>query len=281
MSSSRAVLVTGAAGGIGRGIVRRFLREGAQVAAVDRDEQALARLADENGPNVLPIVADVSSWSANRDAVAQTIDQFGGLDVLVGNAGIYDHATPLAAIPGDQLESAFDELFAVNVSSYLYAARAAAGPLATRRGCMIFTASYASFSPAGGGILYTAAKHAVLGIIRQLAYELAPDVRVNGVAPGVAPTRLAGITALGQAPRDSVLPGSAGALPLGAVPDADAYGGLYTMLASPDAAAMTGSIITADSGLAVRGIASPNGSADRPDPSLDPDLTPLAEEASA
>jgi NAD(P)-dependent dehydrogenase (short-subunit alcohol dehydrogenase family) len=262
----RSVLVTGAAGGIGRGIVRRFVAEGWTVAAVDRISDPLRLLAADTGDAVLPIVADLSTWEANRDAVAEAIHRFGRLDALVANAGIYDQATRLDQIDGDQLAAAFTELFAINVGSYLYLARAAMTELTARRGSIVMTASFASFSPGGGGVLYTAAKHAVLGIVRQLAYELAPDVRVNAVAPGVAPTRLGGIDALGHAPRDSVLPGSAQALPLGEVPEADAYAGLYTLLASEQARTMTGSVITADSGLSVRGIA--------PAPPRSPDRTP-------
>ena len=120
---------------------------------------------------------------------------------------------------------------------------------------MIFTASYASFHAAGGGVLYTASKHAVLGVVRQLAHELAPEVRVNGVAPGVAPTRLGGVGAFGQGEQDAGLPGVAEMLPLCERPSTDSYAGLFALLASRDAAHMTGTVITADSGLSVRGIA--------------------------
>ena len=120
---------------------------------------------------------------------------------------------------------------------------------------------YVPYLPSNaGGALYTDSKHALLGVVRQLAYELAPDVRVNGVAPGIAPTRLRGIDALGQERSDSVLDGTASVLPLQEVPSTEAYGGLYTLLANAaDSGHMTGSMIVADSGLRIRGLARPGG----------------------
>ena len=87
---------------------------------------------------------------------------------------------------------------AVNVKGALFGAKATHEELAKTQGCMVFTASVASFNSGGGGVLYTASKHAVLGIIRQLASELAPDVRVNGVAPGGVATDLRGLETLDQ-----------------------------------------------------------------------------------
>ncbi len=124
---------------------------------------------------------------------------------------------------------------------------------------MIITGSFAGANTGGGGILYTSSKHALHGVIRQLAYELAPTVRVNGVAPGVAATQMRGITSLGQTSGEAVIDGTREVLPLQEVPDFDAYAAMYTLLASDEAAAMTGSIVTIDSGLGIRGIAKPGG----------------------
>src|SRR5208337_1786381 len=108
------------------------------------------------------------------------------------NAGIWDSSISLAALPDDRISAAFDELFCVNVKGYLLGAKAAYRELPQTNGCIIFTVSNAVFYPCGGGPLYTASKHAVVGLIRQLAYELAPKIRVNGVAPGAIPTDLRG-----------------------------------------------------------------------------------------
>ena len=148
---------------------------------------------------------------------------------------------------GASLGSAFHELFSVNVLALMLGARAALPHLIASNGSIIFTGSFASTNAAGGGALYTASKHAVLGLVRGLAYEFAPDVRVNGIAPGVAPTRLRGLSALGQSATDSVLDGTERILPLQAVPRLDDFDGIFTMLASDEARAMTGSMVSVDS----------------------------------
>ena len=254
----KVVVFTGAGAGIGAAVVRRYVTEGARVVAVDVSP-GVKELADELGDAVVPLVTDVRSWEGNVAAAAAAVDRWGRIDVFVGNAGITDGATPLEQIPGEQLTAAFGELMGVNVLAPMLGVRACLDQLIATRGAVILTGSFASTNAAGGGALYTASKHAVHGLIRQLAYELAPDVRVNGVAPGVAPTRLRGTTALGQEASDSVLDGTERALPLQAVSPVEAYNGAFTLLASDDAAAMTGTLVTVDSGLSIRGIARPGG----------------------
>lgn len=253
------VVFTGAGAGIGRSVVRRYVAEGARVVAVDISDQVV-QLAAELGPAVVPLIADVATWDGAQSAVELAVTTWGRLDLLVANAGITDGARPLEEIDGAQLPAAFAELFGVNVLGPLLGVRAALDALTASRGSVIVTGSYASTNAGGGGVLYTSSKHAVHGLIRQLAYELAPDIRVNGVAPGVAPTRLRGTESLGQQPQDSVLEGTERALPLQEVPSVSAFDGVFTMLASREqSAAMTGSLVTVDSGLAIRGIAKPGG----------------------
>ena len=190
-------LVTGGASGLGRAIAERFVHEGAQVMVVDRSRDKLAQLRIELGDTVSTFVGDVTSPTDNSDAVAAALSTFGRLDVFVGNAGLWDFNRPLLGSSIEDTARGFDELFAVNVKGYLLGARAAAEALREARGSMIFTLSNASFFPAGGGPLYTASKHAGLGLVRQLAYELSPDIRVNGVAPGGMATDLRGPRSLG------------------------------------------------------------------------------------
>lgn len=255
----QVVVFTGAGAGIGRSVVTHFVSEGASVVAVDISDH-VNDLADDLGSAVIPVVADVATWEGNETAARAALEKWGRIDVFVGNAGITDGARPLQDIPGDRIAAAFGELFDVNVLAPLLGVRACLDALIASRGSVVLTGSFASTNAAGGGALYTSSKHAVHGLIRQLAYELAPDVRVNGVAPGVAPTRLRGTVSLGQDSADSVLDGTEKALPLQAVAPIDAYDGIFTILASrTDSAAMTGTLVTADSGLAIRGIARPGG----------------------
>ena len=110
----------------------------------------------------------------------------------------------------DKLAAACDELFAINVKGCILGAKAALPELTKTEGCMIFTASGAGFTSAGGGVIYTASKHAVVGIIRQLAVELGPRIRVNGVAPGGTMTDLRSVAALSLEDRSQfAVPGTA------------------------------------------------------------------------
>lgn len=254
----KVVVFTGAGGGIGLSAVRRFVAEGARVIAVDISDRVAEVMADL-GDAVIPVVADASTWEGNRAAVDAAIEAWGRLDLFVGNAGITDAARPLEDIPGEDLTRAFHELFDVNVLALMLGVRAALPELIRSGGSIILTGSFASSHAAGGGALYTASKHAVLGLVRQLAYELAPDVRVNGIAPGVAPTRLKGLSSLGQESTDSVLDGTAAILPLQRVPELSDFDGAFVMLASEDAAIMTGAMVSVDSGLSVRGLNRPGG----------------------
>ena len=243
-----SVLVTGGGSGLGRAIVQRFVAEGAQVLAFDHSAEKLSDLRAWSNDTVETAQGDVSSAADNAAAVQAAVDRFGGLDVFIGNAGIWDFGRTLADTPPGELASGFDELFAVNVKGYLLGARAAVDALRESKGSMIFTLSNAAFFPGGGGPLYTASKHAGLGLVRQLAYELAPDVRVNGVAPGGMATDLRGPSSLGldtqsitqAVPIDDFMRAH-GALELAPTPED--YVGAYLLLASrTDSRTTTGSV---------------------------------------
>ena len=261
----KVALVTGGASGLGRAIVERFLEEGARVAILDRSHDRSEQLASSLG--IGTIVGDVTDLSDNRRAVAETLAKFGKLDCLVGNAGIWDFSMSLADLPDDRISPAFDELFGVNVKGYLLGAKAAYRELAKTRGCIIFTVSNAGFYPCGGGPLYTASKHAVVGLIRQLAYELAPKIRVNGVAPGAIPTDLRGPASLQMAERsiaevplkEMVERG----LPLGKLPEPRDYTGAYVLLASAEnSSTATGGVVICEGGIGIRGFVDAAGGRD-------------------
>lgn len=263
--TGQVALVTGGAAGIGLAVVERFLAEGACVGVLDRSEGDLATIGNADG-RLIAVTGDVTSYADNVMAVRETVDTFGKLDVFVGNAGIFDYFAPLVGFDGADLSSAFDEIFAVNVKGYLLGARAAIPELLKSDGpSIIFTVSNSGFYASSGGPLYTASKHAVVGVVRELAYELAPKIRVNGVAPGGTITGLRGIEDLGQGGNVlSSVPGIADMMsvtnPLQYAQQPADHAGLYLLLASAEnSRAVTGVVINSDGGLGVRGLNQPSG----------------------
>ena len=255
--TSQVALVTGAGSGLGHAIVRRFLEEGARVGVLEISPAKAHALAEEFGEDVVVTAGDASVYQDNQSAVQKTVAGFGSLDCFIANAGLWDFAAGLDDLPTDAISTAFDQLFSVNVKAGLLGAKAAYPHLRMSQGSMIFTLSNAAFYPGGGGPLYTASKHALVGVVRQLAYELAPDVRVNGVAPAGMGTDLRGPSALGQSntaygPRDADREMKLWS-PLKLAPRPEDYTGHYVLLASRrDAAVVTGAIHVCDTGGAVR-----------------------------
>lgn len=187
-------LVTGGGSGIGAAVAERYVQEGASVVIVGRDQQRLDRVVQgSSAPDRLHgLVADVRSTEQMHAAVAATVERFGKLDTLVANAGVWDYQRQLTRLSGNDIDRTFDEVFSINVKGYFLAAEAAWKELVKTRGSIVMTLSNASFYVNGGGPIYTAAKHACLGLMKELAYELAPKVRVNGVACGGMNTDLRG-----------------------------------------------------------------------------------------
>jgi NAD(P)-dependent dehydrogenase (short-subunit alcohol dehydrogenase family) len=254
----QVALVTGGGSGIGRAVVQRFIEEGARVGVMERVATRADQLRADFGDAVVGVAGDVAQLADNKRAVAETVRAFGRLDIFVGNAGIFDVYAKLADFDDDKLARAYDELFGVNVKGVIFGARAALPELTKTAGCMVFTASVAGFNSGGGGALYTASKHAVVGLIRQLAVELGPGIRVNGVAPGGTMTDLRGLVSLGNDDRSSfAAPGMADQLrahnPLHIALEPPDIAGAYVFLASRTSArGITGTVITVDAGGTLR-----------------------------
>jgi NAD(P)-dependent dehydrogenase (short-subunit alcohol dehydrogenase family) len=259
-------LISGGGSGLGRALVQRFIAEGARVGVIESNPQRAEDLSKAFGEKVSVTVGNITRPDDNEKAVAQTVARFGRLDTYVANAGIFDFFQPLAKYEsGAQLAAAFEELTAVNVKGGLLGAHAALPQLLESRGSIIFTISNAGFYAGGGGPIYTASKHALVGLVRQLAHELAPKVRVNGVAPGGMKTQLSGLNSTGTAAQnlsqvdalDDLLIANT---PLKMSPKPEQYCAPYVLLASREnSAPMTGSIINTDGGFGVRGIVNVRG----------------------
>ena len=261
----KVALITGGGSGIGRALIERFIEEGARIGVLERSHEKVKDLQEQFGEHVVVVQGDVTRIEDNERAVAETVRVFGKIDTFIGNAGIFDYFVSLLDLPKEKLNTSFDELFGVNVKGPLYGAKAVLPELLKTQGNIIFTVSNAGFYPAGGGPLYTASKHAVVGLVRELAYELSPKIRVNGVAPGGTLTDLRGPSALGQERQtqskvDNIEDLMKTTNPLHVVPSPKQHTSAYVLLASnKDSMAMTGVIINSDGGLGVRGFHSAAG----------------------
>lgn len=183
----KVALVTGAGGGFGEGIARLFAREGAQVVCADLRGDAAGQVAAECGGGA--VAGDVSREADVARMVEATVDRFGGLDVVVNNAGTTHRNQSMLDVD----EDTFDRIYAVNVKSIYWMARAAVPVLRGqgRGGSIINISSTAGIRPRPGLVWYNGTKGAVNTITQCMATELAPDdIRVNAVCPVIGATNL-------------------------------------------------------------------------------------------
>ncbi len=264
----KVAVVTGGGSGIGRAVVQRFVAEGARVAAVDVVEERLRVLHEELGAAVAPVVADVRTVSGCEQIVAAAESAFGRLDTYVVNAGLWDGFHDAVNIPIEDLERVYEKVYSVNVRGAILGTRAAIPALVRSRGSIIFTLSNAAFHPDGGGVVYVSSKHALLGLMRQLAHELAPAVRVNAVAPGSTKTNLGVPEELDDSPATEAADADHDAAveeetPLARFADPEDHAAAYVLLAAPQLSRMmTGTVIESDGGLGIRGLRRTRGGDD-------------------
>lgn len=182
----RVALVTGGGKGIGAAIAARLASEGAKVAILGRDVEALAKVASETGARAF--TADVTDPAAMDRAIAEIEGSFGPIDIAVPNAGIAPGLT-LAATD----DASWDRVFAVNVTAPFRLTRALLPRMAKRGwGRVIYVASNAGLTGYAFTSAYCASKHAVVGLMRSLAMEFARSgVTVNAVCPGFVDTEMA------------------------------------------------------------------------------------------
>ena len=186
----KVAIITGATGGIGEATAKLFLEEGASVMLVGRSAEKLnvtrEKLAAENG--LADFVADVVDEDAMAAAVAETIDSFGGVDILFANAGTEGTVAPIES----QSMADFEEVLRTNVMGVWLAMKYCVAPMKKRgSGSMIAVASVAGTIGFPGLSPYIASKHAVCGLVKTACLELAAfNVRVNAISPGPIENRM-------------------------------------------------------------------------------------------
>lgn len=244
-------LITGGAAGIGYATAEAFLSEGAKVVITDIDQDALTRAADSLGePDRLATVrADVSSAADWETAVSTAEDRFGGLDVLVNNAGIEVLGTAETVD-----EATWNRIMAINVTGAYLGVRAALPLLRRSRGTIINMASIAGLIGAPGWVAYITSKHALVGMTKAMALDYAQDgIRVNAICPGMVQTPMAEriVRVVGQgdaaAGREALVAG----VPLGRFIEPAEVGDIVVHLASDEARFTAGLLYVIDGGATV------------------------------
>jgi NAD(P)-dependent dehydrogenase (short-subunit alcohol dehydrogenase family) len=246
----RVAVITGGEGSVGSATARAFVAEGARVALLGIDSDKLRKAQDDLGPEVaLCEVADVSDAGQVARAVRRTLERFGRIDVVFSNAGIFGVVAPVTEYPDEE----FDRVLAVHVrGSFLMCKHAL--PAMTQGGSIIINSSVVGLTSDPGICAYATAKHAVVGLMRTVAKEVAPrGIRVNTVHPGPIDNdfqRHVEAMATGL-PRDGAQAAFNQMIPMGRHASPDEIARTVLFLASDDSSFITGATLAVDGGMSM------------------------------
>ncbi|MBQ2957969.1 MAG: glucose 1-dehydrogenase [Clostridia bacterium] len=247
--NGKSVVVTGASSGMGKAIVERFVREGANVVAFARRKERLDELAESlkgEAGRVVAFAGDVSKEEAVNGAIDLAVREFGRLDILVNNAGIMDDMSPIGDVKNEKIE----QVFSVNVYGPMFAMRKAVQTFLAQGGGgnIINVASLGAMRTCAGAV-YTASKAALVSLTKNTAYMYMPEgIRCNAIAPGGIQTEIS--TSMG-------MPNMAGygrvknVLATAPAPGtADQIASAALFLASEDSSYVNGDVLLVDGGWA-------------------------------
>ncbi|MEU5170759.1 SDR family NAD(P)-dependent oxidoreductase [Streptomyces mutomycini] len=244
--SGRSVIVTGAGSGIGRATALLFAKEGARVVIADADDAAALAVAEEvtqGGGTAVTVIGDLRDQSVVDRVAAAAVEEFGGIDVLVNNAGIMDSMSAAADTGDDEWE----RVIGVNLTAPFRLTRAALPHmLAAGKGAIVFTASEAALRGSAAGAAYTASKHGIAGLTKSLAVMYRDKgIRSNAIAPGGTVTNIRVDADRGAHGPAALAPymGNAGSLAR-----AEEQAAAITFLASDAASSINGAILPVDNG---------------------------------
>ncbi len=248
--TDKVAIVTGGSRGIGRAIALAFSRAGAAVVVASRKQEGVEAVAAEiraAGGRALAVAAHVGQEEAVAALVERTVESFGGVDIVVNNAGTNPHFGPLLTASPAQ----WDKILEVNLRGAFLLSRQAVPHMKARGGGKILNvASLAGLRPSPGMGVYSVSKAGLIMLTQVLARELGPDkIQVNAIAPGVIKTRLS--RALWEAP--AMADGLAASTPLGRLGEVDDVVGAALYLVSPLSDYVTGEVIVIDGGMNLMG----------------------------
>ncbi len=245
---NKVTIITGGAGSIGKTTAKLFLDQGAKVFLVDLNEASLKEVVDElSSKNVKYSAADVTKPDDVKRYVKEAVNAFGKIDIFFNNAGIEGVVKPTVAYP----EDVFDKVIAVNVKG-VFLGNKYVLPYMNDGGSIILTSSVAGISGSLNVTAYTASKHAVVGMMRNLALEVASrNIRVNTINPSPVDNRMMRSLEAGYNPEDADGMKSAfeNSIPLGRYADPVEIAQLVQFLASDESKFITGTTQVIDGGM--------------------------------
>lgn len=246
--NDKIIVITGGASGMGKAMVKGFLKEGAKVVAVDINEARLSEMAAEEATaNLITLAADISKKDTNEKMIDLAIEKFGGLDILINNAGILDNYMNV----GEMADDVWDRVLQINLTAPMYATRKAVNYFLKNsiKGNIINIGSVGSIAGARGGAAYVSTKHAIAGFTKNTAQAYGRSgIRCNLIAPGSVETNITesvNQANMNKAGLDILMAGIGSNIGQGKPED---IANVALFLASEDSSFINGAIIVADSG---------------------------------
>lgn len=244
--TSKVAVVSGAGRGLGRAIALRLARSGAAIAVLDIDENTANETAEQiRGLQVeaVAIAVDISENAEVATAIKSSVSKLGGIDTLVNNAGIVHKPAAFQDIDAAMVS----RVLSVNVEGTLSMTRHALPFLRERNGSIVHIASNAGLRPRPFAAAYNASKGAIINLTYSMAIELAPNVRVNAVAPSIAQTEMLDFL-VGDDPEGALRERLVASVPMGRAATGEDIAAAVEFLASENAAFITGVVLPVDGG---------------------------------
>ncbi|HEX2330352.1 MAG TPA: SDR family oxidoreductase [Candidatus Angelobacter sp.] len=239
--AGKIAIITGGGSGIGKAIAAAFVREGAKAVICGRDHRKLEPAAAEIGPDCLPLIGDIANDSVVKEIISATVQRFGGIHILVNNAGVLLPGTA-ESLTDEQWEQTFN----LNVRAAWQLSRAVLPHMrAAGGGSIINIGSVLSFLGARNRVAYAASKGALLAMTRAMALDHAAEhIRVNCICPGIVETELVASFNLDEAARRQRI----AMHPMGRFGEPKDIAGLAVFLAGDESAWITGAAYPVDGG---------------------------------